>query len=69
MILFSWAIVTTRESSDTSPMLVSPCELDVPGVVIMAYFSDILLAIFYYNLGSECIIKPYRGTTVDFLMG
>ena len=59
--------MTTHESSDTSPMLVSSCELDVPGIVIMA-FGGILLTIFYYNLGSEYIIKPYRGTTVDFLI-
>ena len=60
MTLFSWAMVTTYESTNASPMLVSSCELDVPGiVVIMAYFGGILLAMFYRNLGSECVTKPY----------
>ena len=60
MTLFSWAIVTTYESTDASPMLVLPCELNIPGVVIIAYFSSILFAIFYHNLSSKCITKPYR---------
>ena len=60
--------MTTHESSNASPMLVSLCELDVLGIVITA-FSGILLTIFYRNLGSEYITKPYRGTTVDLLMG
>ena len=60
MILFSWAMVTTYESTDALPMLVSSCKLDVPGVVvIMACFGGILSVIFYHNLGSKYIIKPY----------
>ena len=59
MTLFSWAIVTTYESTDASPMLVLSCELDVPGVVVVACFSGILFAIFYRDRGSKCIIKPY----------
>jgi hypothetical protein len=61
-------MVTTHESSDASPMLVSPCELDVPGVVIAA-FGGILTAIFYCNLGSKYITKSYRSTIVDLSMG
>ena len=60
MTLFSWAIVTIYESTNASPMLVLPCELNVPGVVIMAYFSGILFTIFYHNCGSKCVTKPYR---------
>ena len=59
MTLFSWAIVTTYESTDVSPILVSPCELDVLGIVIMAYFGGILFAIFYYDRSSEYMTKPY----------
>ena len=40
-------------------MLVLSCELDVPGVVVVAYFSGILFAVFYRNLSSKCVIKPY----------
>ena len=59
MMLFNWAIVTIYESTDVSPMLVLSCELDVLGIVVMACFGGILLAIFYRDLGSKCIIKPY----------
>ena len=59
MTLFSWAIVTTCESTNASPMLVSPCELDVPGMVVMAYFGGILFTMFYCDRGSKCVIKPY----------
>ena len=53
--------MTTYESTNASPMLVSSCELNILGiVVIMAYFGGILLAIFYYNLSSKYITKPYR---------
>ena len=52
-------MVTTCESTDASPMLVLFCELDVPDVVIMAYFGGILLTISYHNLSSEYITKPY----------
>ena len=46
MTLFSWAIVTTYESTNASPMLVSSCELNILGmVVIAAYFGGILFAI------------------------
>ena len=62
-------MVTTHESSNASPMLVSPCELNVPGVVVIVAFSGILLIISYRNCGSEYITKPYRGTRVDSLMG
>ena len=58
MTLFSWAIVTTYESTNVSPMLVSSCKLDVPGIVVMACFGGILFAIFYRNLGSKCVTKP-----------
>ena len=69
MTLFSWAMVTTYESTNASPMLVLSCELDVPGVVIMAYFSSILLIIFYCNLGSKCVISLMGNATVDSLIG
>ena len=69
MTLFSWAIVTTCESTDASPMLVLSCELDVPGVVIMAYFSGILFAVFYRDLGSKYMISLVGNATVDSLMG
>ena len=46
MILFSWPIVTTHESSNTSLMLVSSCELNVLGVIVIAaYFGGMLLTI------------------------
>ena len=69
MTLFSWAIVTTYESTDASPMLVLSCELDVPGVVIMACFGGILFTIFYRDLGSECVTSLMGNATVDSLMG
>ena len=69
MTLFSWAIVTTCESTDASPMLVLSCELDVLGIVIMTYFSGILFAVSYYNLGSKYITSLIGNTTVDSLMG
>ena len=52
-------MVTTYESTNASPMLVSFCELNVPGVVIMAYFGSILFTIFYHDRGSEYMTKPY----------
>ena len=58
MMLFSWAIMTTCESTDASPMLVSPYELDVPGVVVVACFGGILFAMFYRDRGSEYMTKP-----------
>ena len=52
-------MVTMSESAVISAILVSPCELNIPGVVVVtAYFGGILLAIFYRNLGSECVMKP-----------
>ena len=68
MILFSWAIVTTHESSNASPMLVSPYKLDILGIVIAA-FGGIIIAIFYHNWGSKYMTKPYRNTIVDLLIG
>ena len=59
MTLFSWAMVTTCESTNASPILVLSCELDVPGIIIVTYFGGMLLVIFYCNLGSECVTKPY----------
>ena len=53
-------MVTMSESAVVSAILVSSCELDAPIVVTAAYFSGILLIIFYRNLGSECVTKPYR---------
>ena len=61
-------MVTISESTVVSAMLVSSCELDAP-VVVIAAFSGILLITSYYNLSSEYVIKPYRSTTVDLLMG
>ena len=56
----SWAIVTTYESTNASPILVLSCELDVLGIVVItACFGGMLLALFYHNLGSKYIIKPY----------
>ena len=40
-------------------MLVSSRELNIPGIVIMAYFGGILFTIFYCDCGSEYITKPY----------
>ena len=40
-------------------MLVLSCKLNVPGVVIMAYFGGILFTIFYRDLGSKYMTKPY----------
>ena len=59
MTLFSWAMVTTCESTNASPMLVLSCELNVLGIVVMACFSGILSIIFYRDLGSKCVTKPY----------
>ena len=61
-------MVTISESINASPMLVSSREFDAPGVVPAA-FSGMLLIMFYRNLSSKCVTKPYRSTTVDFLMG
>ena len=59
--LFSWAIVTIYKSTNALPMLVLSCELDVPGIVVIAAcFGGILSVISYYNLSSEYIIKSYR---------
>ena len=70
MIFFSWAIVTTCESTDALPILVSPYELDVPGVVVVMAFGGILLILsFYCNYSSKYIIKPYRSATVDLSIG
>ena len=62
-------MVITCESTNASPILVLSRELNVPGVVIMAYFGGILFTIFYRDQGSKYMTKPYRSTTVDFLMG
>ena len=60
MIFFSQAIVTTHESSNTSPILVSLCKLNIPGIVVVMAFSGILLYYSYHNRGSEYMMKPYR---------
>ena len=39
------------------------------GGVIVGAFSGILSNFFYYSYSSKCIIKPYRSTTVDSLLG
>ena len=62
--------MTTYKSTDALPILVSPCELDVLGVVVIAAcFGGILSAVFYCNRSSKYITKPYRGTTVDLSLG
>jgi hypothetical protein len=69
MTLLNWPMVTISESAVVSAMLVSSCELNAPGVVVTAYFGGMLLIMFYHNLSSEYVTKPYRSTTVDFSMG
>jgi len=51
---------------------VSPPNLKVIAAVnsvITAAFSSMLFNFFYYNLGSNCIIIPYRSTTINALIG
>ena len=63
-------MVTTLKSP--SPILVSPLMpkvvIAVGGVVVSA-FSGILFNFFYYNYSNKYIIKPYRSTTVNLLLG
>jgi len=55
-----------------SLILVSPPVLEVIAAVngvVTAAFGSILFNFFYYNRSSDCIITPYRSTTVDTLIG
>ena len=60
IILFSWPMVTTYKSTNGSPIPVSPCKLNIPGIVVITTFSGIFVVVFYYNCSSKYIIKPYR---------
>ena len=41
-------------------LLPNPKVVAAVDAVVAAAFSGILFDFFYYNLGSKCVIKPYR---------
>jgi len=66
----NYPLVTSYKS--VSSILVSPLVLEVIAAVnsvITAAFSGILFDFFYRNRSSNCVITPYRSTTVNVLIG